>query len=103
MGNLALLKAAYKKGVTARAETAYCTILYTRSPLTVKTFVGQTVSVVATDGDALIRWSSGLKYVYRDTILGTDTTLGVSNVATKNEISLDIAKGSVFVILNKSR
>ena len=102
LGNLALLKMADEKGATARLETRYSSVVYTKSVVKLPVFVGQTVSVIAEDS-AHIKSSVGLKYPYNDVILKNASTLGISNVATSDEILLDLISGAIFVFLNKKQ
>ena len=100
LGNLSLLIKAKSLGVTARAFTNNSVIYYIeagKNEFTVK--VGSIVSLF-TFGECLVKKSSGLIYPYDNTTLTSKSTLGLSNEADKAVVSIDVASGGAFFIVN---
>lgn len=62
---------------------------------------GQTVSIVPFGGNAHILNSDGLKYPLKDLTLPMGSTRGISNLTEREEFSLFVERGFVFVILNQ--
>lgn len=100
LGNLSLLMKAYSCGASATAFTNNSKIRFLSSGKTIlKVKKGATVSLF-TFGGCRIDKSKGLKYVYSKTELLPTATLGISNIATDEQIELEIKSGNAFFIEN---
>lgn len=100
LGNLALLRQAFENGLKARLFTAYSVIEIVSESFVSKIPVGTTVSVVALE-NTIVKKSLGLKYEYLDTVLHPSRTLGISNIAIKSSVSIELKSGLVAVIINR--
>lgn len=100
-GNVSLIEIASKRGVRASLLTNYSRIFFVTGEFSETVEIGSFVSLYALS-DSDVECSDGLKYVYNNTKLLRATTLGISNVATKTNVSLKVKSGAVLVFLNHS-
>ncbi|MBP5373130.1 MAG: thiamine diphosphokinase [Clostridia bacterium] len=100
LGNLSLLIKAFELGLKASLYTNYSVIRYLgEGDHVFIVSAGKTVSFITT-GVAEISRSEGLKYPFDKTVLKPSSTLGISNVCIKDEISFTVKSGNVFFIIN---
>lgn len=100
LGNLSLLIKAFELGLNASLYTNYSVIRYLgEGDHGFIVSAGKTVSLI-TPGVAIISKSDGLKYPYDNTVLKSSSTLGISNVCMKDEISFSVKSGNVIFIIN---
>ena len=97
--NLKLLEIANKMGVFATLTTNYSKIFYVENNFEIKVEKNSFVSILPVY-ESLIKNSVGLKYEYNNTKISRASTLGISNVAIGEEISLNLAYGGVYIFIN---
>ena len=101
LGNLSLLIKATERGSKACGYTNFSKILYLeKGRHEFSEVVGTTVSLF-TFGTCFVKESKGLKYPYKETLLKSDSTLGISNLTTEKIFSFEITEGSSFIMINK--
>ena len=100
LGNLSLLVKCSRYCDRCYGVTAFSKITYIGKGLH-KFFTGKgkTVSLFTFDS-CVIGSGKGFGYPYEDTRLKCDSTLGISNVTTEEEVFLSVTEGSAFFIEN---
>lgn len=99
-GNISVLLKASSLGVTARLFTANSVIYPVSGEISVRVERGTTVSFVAVT-PCVVSFSRGLKYLYPEREITIEDTLGLSNVATENEVTLKLKKGKALLFVNR--
>ena len=79
--------------------TSRCHVLRQRSSLTVDTWIGQWVSLVPLAVSSGVT-TGGLQYALDQATLSPGSTLGLSNVADAQSVSVDINDGTLLVMVN---
>ena len=96
LGNLSLLALANKLGYNAYGHDDKQDIYFTNTKLSFKAKENDTISIVPFSGDAVVS-ATGLEYPLNNLTLPITTTLGISNVAMEEDITISVLSGSVFV------
>lgn len=102
LGNLALLKIAKDNGASAKIVSENEEMYLIGGKFSLVGVSGKTISLLPFSPSAHIIDGEGFKYKVADRILTKSETLGISNVATKDEVSLDVDEGLLYVIVNKT-
>lgn len=97
-GNAGLLLRAAERGMEALIRERDLTMEAASGSFRKAVRRGERISLVPFGGDALVSSSSGLKYPLTNLLLRAGTGRGLSNVATDEEISLEIGSGRLLVI-----
>lgn len=100
LGNLQVLSHLHQKGVNARICDAYCTVSVVSGPLKIKAAPGGVFSIVPLERSVEIIELSGVKYPLDHYTMAFERPIGISNVFTANEATLDVS-GRVALILVK--
>ncbi|MBR1867672.1 MAG: thiamine diphosphokinase [Clostridia bacterium] len=98
LANYAVALKAFKKGINLRFITNYTTAFFVSGNCRFVVKRGSVISLVAFN-KAKIDFSEGLKYAYREVVLEFNTSLGVSNVATADEVKLSFEYGEALVLI----
>ena len=101
LGNLSLLVKCFNLNIQAKAITNFSEIYYVKDKIKLKNVLNKTISIVPFGESAHIIKSRGLMYPADNLTFSNDKTLGISNVATLNEVELSLDKGSVFIVVNR--
>lgn len=99
MTNISLLK--QLKGIDAAIIDGHNIIRYTESEITVSGKPGDIISIMPFEGDCEGVTTDGLEYALSNGTVKSGTSLGVSNVMTKNICKITIKRGKAFVIRSK--
>lgn len=102
LGNLTLLKIAKDNGATAKIVSENEEMYLVGGKFSLVGVLGKTISLLPFSLSAHIIDGEGFKYKVADRTLTKSETLGISNVATKDEVSLDVDEGLLYVIVNKT-
>ncbi len=97
MGNLSLLTLAYRLGAKAVIKDKDTFVYYTEKKLELTVEKGDTISVIAFGGAAVVKNSTNLRYPLKDLELLPHRTRGISNLASDTNIALEVAQGGVLV------
>lgn len=99
-GNYNLLYKAFLSGIKAVAVSDYWTMEITDKPFTMKNAKNKTISVVPFLDFVHINGQKGLKYPMDDLTISKGSTIGISNFALDDEITINIDRGvaMIFVI-----
>lgn len=100
-GNLALLVKASLYKIKAKAVTNYCEIYFVDKKINLKNVKGKTVSIAPFGNKAHILKGKGLKYSLDGLVFNADKTLGISNLATEDEVEIKLKSGKIFVFVVK--
>ncbi len=95
-GNLQLLLRAKKKGVFVTLLSDFTLITLHDAPFSKNVRVGTTLSLLPFFSDVHIIRTQGLKYEVQNRTLVADETLGISNVATKENVEVEIGSGMLL-------
>lgn len=98
--NVGLLEKATDLGLFAKAVTNAGDIYCVKDKISLKVSVSDVISIYPLE-NSVIQSSMGLKYPYEDTTLKRGDTLGISNEAVSDEITLKIKSGAVLLFVNK--
>ncbi len=99
LANISLLK--QTKDVKSVIIDANNEIYYTENEITISGKVGDVVSIIPFEGDALGVTTEGLDYPLENGCVKSGTTLGVSNIMTGNVCSIAVKNGKAFIIRSK--
>lgn len=103
LGNIGLLKYAESLGLEAIIKEKNLIIKKLDGIAREIVGEGNKVSLFPYFGDATVKHSSGLYYPLMDIELKSGTNRGLSNIATENEISLEIVTGSLLALIYNER
>lgn len=99
LGNISVLALAYKKGFSVKAVTNYTEIYYTENEIKLTKVKNKTISLVPFCENANIIINEGLKYNAVGKELKVFSSLGISNVALKDEVYIKVnGKILIFVV-----
>lgn len=101
LGNLSLLIKANNLGFFSVAKTNYTDIYYTKNNFSLRNVKNKTISLVPYLGEVNINKGEGFKYDPTGKKLSPQNTLGISNVAKDNDISLDFDGEGLFIFVVK--
>lgn len=101
--NLILLVQALKLGISARMLTATCDIFAVNTSFRLNVGEGKTLSLVPFSEQVHIIKTEGLKYALRDAVLRSDSTLGISNLTTDSNVSVELDQGVLLVYSVRDR
>ena len=99
LGNLGLLKYAHDIDIEAVIKEKDLTVRLVYGKFNIKTKTRTRVSLFPFFGDAVVRSSRGLYYPLENLRLNPGTNRGLSNVATCDEISLDVSEGYLLLFI----
>lgn len=102
LGNLNLLYRIAKMGVTVKMINNCSYIYMTNSLLELKDVLGYTISLISFTDTVFIEYTKGLLFPLHTYELEKPSTIGISNVATENTISIKVSNGYLMVIVNHS-
>ena len=98
LGNISVLIKA-SKYFNAVAKTAFCDIYFVKDELRLKNLKKNTISIVPVTSSAHILDSRGLYYDASGKTIKKGQTLGISNVATKEEVYIRLKSGKILVFV----
>ncbi|MCI7769929.1 MAG: thiamine diphosphokinase [Christensenellaceae bacterium] len=99
LGNLGLLKYAHDLDIDAVIKEKDLSVRLVYDKFNIKTKTRARVSLFPFFGDAVVRSSHGLYYPLENLRLKAGTNRGLSNVATDDEISLDVSEGYLLLFI----
>lgn len=99
LGNLGLLKYAHDLDIDAVIKEKDLSVSLVYGKFNIKTKTRARVSLFPFFGDAVVRSSHGLYYPLENLRLKAGTNRGLSNVATDDEISLDVSEGYLLLFI----
>lgn len=97
--NVGLLEKADKLGIKASIVTNAGKIYFVNNAIELNVPINSIISLYPLE-NTLVKSSLGLKYVYSNTSLCRGDTLGISNVATSEQVKIQIEHGAVLVFVN---
>ncbi len=96
--NIGIMLKAFDMGLNVEFITNFTRSFIAQGDVSFNTDIGRTVSVIPLF-DAQISSSDGLKYEYKDRILNFSSSLGLSNIATKNIVKLSVINGRIIIFI----
>lgn len=102
LGNIALLKIAKNLGMSAEIKDGDFTTELISGRWQGKVKKGGSLSLIPYGGDCVFNFSHGLYYTLDNLTLTNGDTRGISNVATAENVKIDIKSGESLVIFNPS-
>lgn len=97
ISNISLLHIGAKVGVRVTIHCESCTIYLAQSTFELPVEEGDTISIVPFSECVHINSTKGLKYEIKDSYLRKGTSRGISNIATSDNIHIDISEGEALV------
>ncbi len=101
LGNVNLLAYANKIGLQAKIKNRNEEIYFVSASFKKNVDVGDVVSVIPFGGKVSFLKSQGLYYNLNDVTVEPYSSLGLSNKAVANEISIEVEEGNCLVIVRK--
>lgn len=101
LANLGLLYLCCKRNVSAVAHCNDCDIYMVNAHAEIPVKVGATISLSPFTDEVHIMYLKGVRWGLSDDWLQKSSSRTVSNIATDDKISLNVASGAVMVIINK--
>ena len=101
-GNLSLLKLANRMNARAVIRDKDCDIYYSKNNFDCKVSIGDTISILPFGEEAVVN-AQGLKYPLEKLHLKNYHTRGISNIAEKENIHIEINSGEVLIFHNKTK
>lgn len=102
LGNLSLIAAAAKKGLTAEGVSKGLRIRYCENRVSFHAKIGTLFSIIAFFGDVLIKEAKGVKYPLNPLKLSPYAMgRGMSNEATEEEVSFIVERGGVLLFIHE--
>lgn len=95
--NISLLHVGASVGVRVTIHTETATVYLANSTFQLPVKIKDIITIVPFSERVHINSTKGLKYEIKDSTLKKGTTLGVSNIATSDNIMIDISKGEAIV------
>lgn len=102
LGNIALLKIAKNLGMSAEIKDGDFTTELISGRWQGKVKKGGSLSLIPYGGDCVFNFSHGLYYPLDNLTLTNGDTRGISNVATAENVKIDIKSGESLVIFKSS-
>lgn len=99
LGNLALFSIAHEKGIPTFGRDDNLDIYFVDKDLSLKTKENDTISLVPFKNDAIVSLS-GFEYPAQNLTIPINATLGISNRAIEENVTISVSFGSVFVFHN---
>lgn len=97
VGNVSLMYQAFQLGVRAVIKTNRCDMYFVNSFFEHHTQIGDLISIVPYSNEVHILSTEGLKYPIVDKRISKGATLGISNVATAESVSVHVIGGEALV------
>jgi len=98
LANMLLFSLYVKKGVTIEAIGTHCCYYFSTQRIVIEGKVGDTLTLLSLTLQTTEINSNGLKYRLKNQILKQGTSLGVSNIFVKKNITVTFQKGVLLAI-----
>lgn len=97
-GNINLLGYCAENSIKAKIADGNVNIYLCSDSLQFKTKIGNTISLIALGGDALVESASQLKYPIKNTLIKLFSSLGISNQTESENFFVKLESGKCLVI-----
>ncbi|HQC54877.1 MAG TPA: energy-coupled thiamine transporter ThiT [Clostridia bacterium] len=97
VSNLGLLEYANDIGIDAVMKGKGVTVSYTDKNVEIDASIGDTISIMPLKMPLLLDNGKGVKYPINDLKIETLSSIGLSNIATEEKVSVEIKSGSAFI------
>lgn len=98
LGNIGLLHFCSKNGIRGYIVSSMATIYHCMNEITIEGEVGDTISIIPFNGDAVGLCTVGLKYSLSDAKITFGSPLGISNIMIEDKCTIKLKSGEILVI-----